>query len=190
MTDWNRRSPVRDYTEMAGWPGTIPPGRLRAVMDAIMARTPPDRLKQQTREDMIQLVQSHEANMVSSQPLPGNGGGSREELVEIARSHDTELTIGGIILWKGERSDERSIFRLMRDPEWMGLNRILPLMEGMSVMILESRALPRCPGLVLVQTEWDEAERAGGRDVPEGPPEQAARVIRWHGAREVRWVGG
>ena len=47
-------------------------------------------------------------------------------MVAAARAHDTEHSIGGILVWKDEKNEDRSIFRLVRHPEWIGMNRICP----------------------------------------------------------------
>ena len=67
MTIHRREPPVRDYDEMTGWPGTIPPARLRRAILAIREGTPLAELDQETRADMIGMAHCYEANMVSSQ---------------------------------------------------------------------------------------------------------------------------
>ena len=203
MTTWDTPSPIRNYTDMAGWPGTIPTARLRRVMQAVRAGTPEDSLNQQTREDMVGIVHSHKVNMFSSGRLPTDSPSdpvtralgnlptspSWEELVATAQAQDTDHTMGGIFVWKHTKTEDQSIFMLLRHPEWMGLNRILPFMQNMNVMLFESKALPGRAGLVVAQTEWDQYEKTLGQKVPEGEPTFLGKILEWHGATDIRWTG-
>ena len=195
-------SPVNDYDEMAGWPGTIPTGRLLRILSVIKKGTPRESLDPQTQNDMDGIVHAHKCNLVSSQEDPEDiPGNSPEEALLQAHeapdwfrtvtagwSHDTKHTIGGVIIWMQEKSEERAVFSLPRHPEWIGTNRIMPLMKNMMVFLYQSRHLPGKPGLVIAQTRWDEFERSIGKPVPPGEPEELERIIRWHGAREVMWI--
>ena len=71
----------------------------------------------------------------------------------------------------------------------MGLNRILPLVRNMHVMLFESKPLPGRPGLVIIQTEWNEDELAGARVLPPGEPAFLRKILEWHGAAQVGWAG-
>ena len=149
------------------------------------------RMNRRVQEDVTRLLHAHEANILSSrEPEEKSGAPSWEDLALRAQAGDTGLSIGGIIVWKETVIEERSIFRLLRHPEWMGLNRIMPLMEGMKVMVFESRHLAGRPGLILAETEWDEFEQASGGEMPPGEPAFLGRILEWHGADEVRWLGG
>ena len=179
-----------DYPEMYGWPGTISPRRLRKALDAVRDGTPGEQRNRRVQADVKQLLNAHEANILSSQEPEESEAPGWEDLVLMARAGDTGLSIGGIMVWKETVTEERSIFRLLRHPEWMGLNRIMPLMEGMKVMVFESHHLAGRPGLILAETKWDEFERASGGEMPPGEPAFLGRILEWHGASEVRWIGG
>ena len=198
------RPPVSDYMEMAGWPGTITVRRLRNALDAVMSKVPEDMLPHETREDMRGLAFAHGANIFplgpGGHPLPGHplpkarGTGQTaslehwKELVRAARAADTEHTIGGIIVWKRDDDEERALFKLARHPEWMGLHRILPFMKDMNITLFESQKRPKTTGMALAESEWD-AGRASPNE-GEMPTEEAtelARILRWHGAAQVRW---
>ena len=185
---------------MKGWPGTIPPARLRFMMEVIQARIPRELLDPQMLQDMAGLLHVDEANMVlhygKKQQL------SWGSLARRARRHDTQHTIGGIIVqrkstWgapsilsmmRGQGPDERSIFELVRHPEWIGMNRALPLMDRMSVMLFESRMKPGWVGLLIAQPHREHGEPSGECRIPAGEPRLIERILRWHGASEVRWV--
>ena len=84
-------------------------------------------MNRRVQEDVTRLLHAHEANILSSrEPEEKSGAPNWEDLALRARAGDTGLSIGGIIVWKETVIEERSIFRLLRHPEWMGLNRIMP----------------------------------------------------------------
>ena len=203
MNTNNRPSPVNDYDEMAGWPGTIPTARLLTALSAIKNGTPHETLDPQTQEDITGFVHSHKCNLISSQHHPEGitsvaiEDAKRQfpeapgwaQTVLAARAHDTKTTIGGIIVWMKESTEKNAIFSLLRHPEWMGMNRILPLMKDMNVMIFESQEIPNSPGLLVAQTQWGKVERTEGQPVPPGETQQIESILRWHGARELLWIG-
>ena len=192
------RSPVSDYREMTGWPGTIPAKRLRLATQAIQQKDL-EELQQddQLRQDTMDLVRAHNVNMFSSQSEPagekedGAAGSIRnwEATVLRARQQDSQETIGGVLVWKQGETEDRLVFELSRHPEWLGLNRVLPYMEGMRVVAIESQVMPDRTGLILAQNAWDNDMDQGFPEMPGGEDaEVLERVLRWHGAVDVRWV--
>ena len=194
-------SPVRNYSDMEGWPGTMPVARLQAALKAIRERVPQDDQDAQIRQDILSLSWAEHANLFSSKepvPPPTEDGTEAQrhlssvqnldQLIRVARAQDTMQSIGGIIIWKRETTEDRVIFQLRRHPEIIGLNRILPLMSGMNVMIFESQAVPENAGLIMAQSRWDKNERDLGVLVPPGHTTPLQKLLEWHGAQECRWI--
>ena len=192
--------PVRSYREMAGWPATMPPRRLLKALEAVERRTQPDQLDPETRQDLLGLAMSQEVNCFPSQDLgpdpPEDGTSAQryfssmeywERLVTLANTQDTHHSIGGLLVWKGEETERRAVFKLLRNPEWMGLNRMLPFMKDMKAMIFESGKAQGRPGLILAQSRWDEEDELRGMEVPPGAPREIQRVLEWHGAAACWW---
>ena len=203
MTSDELASPAGNYDDMAGWPGTIPPRRLRKVAAAIRRGMPREEMDRQTREDALGMAHAQRANRSSFSEHPGMRSGytgteaqrylrslqNWEKVVEAARDQDTQQGMGGVIVWKDENRERRGLFRLLRHPEWVGLNRTLRLMQGMRVMVFESWELDLEPGLVIAQNECDDGEWPVDSPAPPGGAQLLREILLWHGAREVRWMG-
>ena len=193
-------SPVSGFSDMSGWPGTIPPRRLRLALEAIRARALDDlQENDELRRDAMGLMHAKRINALEKQGnrTPGLEGteeqrGLRsawhwEDVLMRARMQDDQHNIGGIIVQKQEKTEDRMVFQIQRHPDWMGLNRALPLMEGMRVMVLESHAIAGEPGLVIAESNWD-AARPGSPAMPSEQGRLLARILSWHGVREIRWL--
>ena len=199
----SRKPPVGDYDEMAGWPGTISPSRLRRALAAIRDRVTQDELDPETNADVTGMVHAHAANMFSSlreedDDPPGTGTEAQgqetalqswERTVARARGLDTPYSIGGVIVWKRGDREDSAVFQLLRNPQWMGLNRILPEMAGMKITMFDSRTLPGRPGIVVAESSWDSWQRSSRKNaVPEGEAAFLRDILSWHGGSEFNWV--
>ena len=94
------------------------------------------------------------------------------------------------MVWKGMNQEDPALFKLIRHHEGIGLNRMLPLMKGMKVLIFESRITEGIPGMVLAQSDWGEEADDGepGTPVHRGYSTYLEKAIEWHGADTVRWM--
>ena len=195
-------SPASNYDEMTGWPGTIPPRRLREALTAIQEKKILELPQSsQIREDAMTILQVHRINMFSStgqdagegqqENSPIQLGSSWTDIVLRARCQDNQDTLGGVIVWKHQEKsfEDRVIFQLARHHLWMGMNRVLPYMYGMGVLLLESHTLDAAPGLIIAQNTWDDYEQDfPGSELPPGQAELLRDILAWHGARDVRWI--
>ncbi len=204
MTAHRMEPPVKEYAEMAGWPGCIPPRRLRNAVAAIEARMPEELQDQQTRDDVLGLLQAHHANFFPQDPVQDPLGVRTKRLLDAVQdwngmlqiawsaTSSSSTTIGGILTWKKTKSNDWIIFKMLRDPEIMGMHQALPLMQDMWAVILESPAETGRPGLIIAEdfreNFREDFDERSGTSIPPGEAENLARILRWHGAQETRWV--
>ena len=192
--------PVQENREMIGWPGTMPPSRMRTMIEAI--ETGRDPQGEQILTDLGMLVQAQNCLKFSAEipeetqaPIPSTLGRKEQSLLNLKRltiaawTQDTVSTIGGVmsIISIDGNSEYRTVFKLLRDPEWIGFNRMLPLLKGLNATISESREMPSRPGIVSAEPAEDGFPPGTNSDFPEGEAELLAIVLKWHQVREVRW---
>ena len=113
-------------------------------------------------------------------------------LQDIARSGDTPMTVGITVFRddpSGEHTHALAFSLLSRDPDWMGLDGILPKLTGMVALVYDSVQGSRLPGLVVVRPE---PVFAHGTLVhspfPEGQATWLKEVLEFHGAMPY-WLG-
>ena len=198
-------APVEDYTEMIGWPATPPEDRLRKALSFVMDTTEPKRPQQpeHTDQDVLGLLWCHRANMVSSESArkENKAGTSAQrhisslrmwtEMATKAWGLESEQGFGGIITLaqkseKNKGTQDSIIFQLLRHPEWMGLNRTLPLMKGLNVVIMESQKMAGRPGMILAGPD-PLPGYAGTENLPPGETTLLGEVLRWHAADQILW---
>ena len=183
-----------------GWPGTIPPVRMQALIKTTETRRDPG--GEQILADMEMLIRAEKCFEISTTPpelpqttnkAPLTGKAlsllNLEELTQVAWQQDTAFTIGGILsrVDSDPEKEERIIFKLLRDPEWMGYNPILPWMKGLNVTISESREMPGSPGIASAEPAEDGFPPGTTPMFPIGEGKLLASIMKWHEANEVRW---
>ena len=192
--------PVKNHREMIGWPGTITPPRLRALIKAIETKEDPQGT--QILTDLESLTKAQDCiNFSKTNPDvqepppqlkltgPSLSLFNLEAMTQVAWMQDTISTVGGIISMatpNGKR-EHRIIFKLLRHPEWIGYNPMLPLMKGLNITISESREMPGHPGVINGEPAEEGFPPGSTTEFPEGAPQLIASVIRWHRPKEVRW---
>ena len=192
--------PVQNEREMVGWPGTLPPKRMRIMIQAM--ETGRDPQGEQILLDMEMLIKANDCLGFSAKipdgmydPIPAALDSKTESFIHLermtvaAQEQDTAFTIGGIMSRSNpdEHSEQRLLFKLLRDPEWIGFNKVLPMLKGLNATISESREMPGRPGLVSAEPTQDRFPPGTEKEFPDGEAELLAQVLRWHGLREVRW---
>ena len=92
---------------------------------------------------------------------------------------DTVSTIGGVMsrIKPNGKSERRIIFELLRKPEWIGFNKMLPLLKGLNVTISESREMPSHPGIVSAEPPEDGFPPGTTSDFPAGEAQLLAEVL-------------
>ena len=112
-----------------------------------------------------------------------------ETLMTTAWMQDTISTIGGIISTSSHngRTEQHILFKLMRDPDWIGFNRILPSLRGMNAIMSESRKMPGRPGIISAEPKEKRLPTGTTTAFPAGEAELLAKVLRWHRVTDVRW---
>ena len=112
-----------------------------------------------------------------------------ETVLELTERADRDDTIGFASQFN-QGSQQGFVFaELLRDPTWLGMNPVLPTVEGNLISIRESKTKPGQPGVVL---GFIMAPGMRITDQPEGEfPEGTARllrnVLRWHQAKAIHW---
>ena len=107
---------------------------------------------------------------------------------------DTPRSMGLVVTLhlqeEGLRMTQFVMTRILRDPDWMGMCHVLPMLCGLNTAVMESRELPGRPGLVVATNEdLDEMDRLGLQD--ETPPGEATllrRLLLEHGALGFQWI--
>ena len=85
------------------------------------------------------------------------------------------------------KKENRVIFKLLRDPEWIGYNPMLPMVKGLNITISESREMLGRPGIISAEPAEDGFPPGTTQMFPLGEGNQLAAILRWHEAKEVRW---
>ena len=192
--------PIKDRREMIGWPGTITPPRMRALIKAL--ETSQDPQETQILQDLESLIRAHDCinfsttkHEIEEPPRHLNLTGASlslfnlEAMTKFAWEQDTTSTIGGLISMvssNGER-EHRVIFKLLRHPEWTGYNPMLPFMKELNITISESHQIPGHPGLISGEPAEEGFPPGTITAFPDGQAELLASILRWHRAKEVRW---
>ena len=78
--------------------------------------------------------------------------------------------------------------KLQRSHDWMGFSSILPLLSGLTVVVVESADKPGQPGIVLALPPERVPEPIGSTHFPRGQPAQLKQVLQWHGASPCYWL--
>ena len=188
---------------MNDWPCT--PGRTRSraanrMKDRLqMGIITPDEADPQTLADvaalnLISSGTSFQTTIVEEFIARTQGDVSTRDffgiVIELASRADRENTIGFASQFN-QGSHQGVVFaELPRDPTWMGMNPVLPTVEGNLVSIRQSTLRPGEPGVVLSFIIGPDLQ------IPEQPeeafPEGAAtllkNVLQWHGARVIHWT--
>ena len=173
------RPPVRGYADMIGWPGTLPPRRLRELLAIMKSHSDPggDRIL----EDLGQVIITNHCHQFSGTihpeleyTLSGAPTGQMQSYVhlrrmtDLARRQDTPDTIGGILTFVpgNERTESRMLFKLNRHPEWIGANPLMPLLRGLNVTISPSIHFPLQPGLIVAEPDSESFPPGTSADMP------------------------
>ena len=117
-------------------------------------------------------------------------------LSAIAAVADEEDTIGLAVMSPqekpdGEKAVAMGLSRILRRPEWMGFNNMLPRVKGTAAIVRESRKIPGKLGYVVcvptsLPTEEDEAAlEETTLKLPHA--EQLKKILLWHGAARILW---
>ena len=190
---------ITDNRQMIGWPGTLPPKRMGVLIHAL--ETEEDPQGEQILIDLAMYIKAQECLRFSTeipptmQVMTPNLSGKVESfyylelMTHAALMQDTAYTIGGIMsaIAPGGISENRMIFKLLRDPEWIGFNKTLPMLRGLNITISESREMPGHPGLVSAEPVEEGFPPGTTTDFPAGEAELLAQVMKWHGTKQVRW---
>ena len=110
----------------------------------------------------------------------------------IAGVQDTKMTLGIGVIGPdptGEHTHVSSFSRLSRDPDWMGLDGILPKVRGLVALVYESEWEPLLPGWVLVLSEdiLRGSTYPTQHTFPDGQATWLKEVLEFHGATPY-WV--
>ena len=192
---------IQTEHDMLGWPGTLPPRRMRTLLRALNTGRDPG--GEQVITDGYRLADARRNQTFSATVLPELTQDLPEEaprtlqsammlhrMTKAARRQDTSATIGGLISRENPGRPDREqavLLRLSRHPEWIGLNAALPMMKGLHVIIHESGALPGQPGLLLAEPPDNQEQPGATTEIPGEEAQRLAGIARWHGARMVWW---
>ena len=119
-------------------------------------------------------------------------GGLIYVLQHIVGAQNTRMTLGIAVIGPdptGEHTHLTSFSRLSRDPDWMGLDGILPKVRGLVAVVYESEWDPQLPGWVAVLSE--DILRGNTypthHTFPGGQATWVKEVLEFHGATTY-WV--
>ena len=189
-----------ELEEIRDWPGTPGNRRFREAMrrvregragegDAATLRkileTPEYREWAQSSVQELTLARRH--GLITDCAIEEiTTRGSDEDFVGLSIMTDTGG--GGAAAPRDFRLNIR-FTRLSRDPQWMGLDGWLPLLEGLRVEILEGTD-PGEPGAVVSVPASLPPYPHGTSEIPPGQPSRMAEIARWHGAAGCTWHQG
>lgn len=193
-------TPVQDYRDMLGWPGTLPKDRMETLLTALETRRDPQ--GDQIIEDLEMLIKAQQSIQYSAQippelttpPQIGLDGPALsfyelERMTTAAWMQDTVSSIGGLISTavNGGSQEQRIMFKLLRHPHWIGFNTVLPFLDGLNAVVSESREMPGRPGIVTAEPSQDGFPPGTLADFPDGEAKMLAEVLAFHRPAAVRW---
>ena len=205
------RLPEELFANSEGWPGTPPPRRARRAWEILkeISDTPEDEaessataqsLTPQEAHDLEWLVRSmtadqygpkHLTRMATHSPPTGDQGALRK-IIEYARTADTGYTFGAILeipdTKRGGPTSRLVLAQLVRDRDWTGTSPIFPLVRGLHAAIAESRTRRGLPGTLVISSHPAEEDTEAGQRIPQGPPQDLAHILKWHGATSCHWT--
>ena len=196
---------VVSYADMGGWPMT--PG-LDRFMEAVRLLEnevggdspgpPPGERELLDLRAMREMVTTDVFEKMAASALKERAG-SAASPIGVAQilgwMGDTGLSIGLVasLNWNqdGLNMSQISMSRLLRDPDWMGMSRVLPRLRGTNAVLMESRDLPGRPGMVLATTDdLDDLDDTDGNTAEplHGEVVRLRGLLEWHGVRSSVWI--
>ena len=199
------------FANSEGWLGTPPAHRTRRAWQLLTETaqatdppgpewSPPDDMLPQESEDLKWLVRTITADQYGQRNLshmaehnpPANDNEALRRITEMAYLADTEHTIGVILEMNnpGDRNplSQMVLAQIVRHPDWIGTSPMLPLVRDLHATIVESKANPSLPGVVLVNNHPDPHQTHRHQEVPPGDAAHLAAVLKWHGAASCKWT--
>ena len=190
-------NPMTSIWNTMDWPGT--PGRTRlrtAQIDSNQDRSDAGILRAILETP---LYRQWAQERMQERMDEGGGNLNRYALEEIVHRGSDPDFIGMAILipdpdnrpatpWDPETGIRFT--RLHRDPDWMGMDELLPLLRGLRLEIHDSDWAPGCPGAAFAVPQDFPMRREPAGEPPAGEAECLAGIARWHGADEWTWHTG
>ena len=191
--------------EMAHWPGTPGPERLRRAGEIISedAQRPVSRLDdedaglddaEQDARTLTWMVEQLEFTGWAHEEL-GRLNLAEQinhplDLADLAL-RGTDPRFIGMLIQLGEGTEDRKyiITRLFRHPEWVGLNRLLPKLGGLEVHVFGGQGNGYTPMLVVGSPRWTNRDESNPVEARGDLVEAIREVTAWHGATDCCWHG-
>ena len=190
----------QEHEHMANWPGTPGPERL-ARAEELKSSVPRNRSGRPARPAGNESTEEMDARaLLRVESLERSSRRAQQEIDWYNRMGWTEgpFQNGAFAMstappdavtlvvhhQKGE-TPTYTIARLLRDPEWAGLNQHLTECRDMELHVFGDRAGNGEPGLAIITPAMAEPET---REEPaDGLAQALQEIARWHGARKYSW---
>ena len=181
-----------DWLPMTTWPATPTEERLRAALDVAGNRAASPTLQARDDADLLNRADYllRWGIPIAEKLLPEMDEGESQVMLGLGASGgETQDTIGLTIMPEPHRL---LISRLMRHPEWTGLNPQLSDLRGIEVIVTESCITKDLPGTITAHHEPMEYWRTEREPspFPEGAATAIQEMVLWHGAASCLWYPG
>ena len=191
---------IMDIQGMSGWPGTPGPGRLRAAEEELERDSRRDESRLDGGDAALEPAELDGRKLLGIMEFTGESTGELEQLgqagfiqgpLDVARlalrGSGPDFVAAIIRTEQPGGNVPYRITRLFRDPEWVGLNHLLPGIRGHEVHIFTGRGDGE-PELLVASGRWE----AGWTSLA-GPRGKLNAVLgeiaAWHGAAGSFWHG-
>ena len=78
--------------------------------------------------------------------------------------------------------------KLQRAQDWVGFSSTLPLLAGLTAVVIESADKHRLPGLILAFPPENVQEPIGSVHFPRGQASWLTLILKWHNVGQCYWL--
>ena len=182
-------------SEMANWPGTPGPDRLKHAVNVLENRARLGYIPEPIKADAKKLAGKREIEDFeywARREMTKRDQGkpiTLDTLLEITAKGSNQDYIGVLVTSEGpQETVELNISQLFRHPEWVGLHPILPSCQGKQALIVGNPEQGERTCVVLISPQPLDRSAATEERQYEGPVGEAlTKTLRWHGTTKIEW---